>query len=182
MAVLMADRAAANSYTFVDNVGNTYTILQPTTSSSIRQMALAVCASTTVAIPNGSTWKATFSPSGLANWSLCGTYYRPPPPTGSTTVRVSNVNSSASNITSLSTTLAGVQTNDLVIGLVGTTNGQDYYITDPAGFNPLLNIPPMSLSSQIAAASGTMTFNPSWPNASPAVIIAVALANANIAT
>ena len=189
MAMLTMDRPNAVPFTnpVNDSAGNSYTVFQPTASSSCIQRALAICASTTAPIGNGTNWQPTFTP-GSTLWVFLGAYRRPKPPSGSTTLRVANSAFSAASVTTLSTTLAGVQANDLVIGLVGVNNGQDYYFTDPSGFSPLCNFPflaptgGISLSSQIAPSSGTFTYNPSWPNASPAQVIAVAFANANIAT
>jgi hypothetical protein len=136
--------------------------------------------STTNAITSGTTWTPTISPGGIANYFFLGAYYRPAPPTGSTSTRVSNSATTSSSVTTLSTTLAGVQTNDLVIGLTIATSYAE--ITNPGGMGSLNPTPPINIAFQLATETATFTFDPTWNNGSAAAIVAAAFENANVSS
>ena len=159
LVFLSLDRAAAVNFTaLTDNAtggSNTYTLLNSPSSASTWHPTIAYCLSTTHAIPSGTVWTPTVSPLATANCYFLGAYYRPAPPTSSTTLRVSNNTSTASSVTTLSTTLAGVVANDLVIGFPYTSSFAE--IVDPAGMGTLNATPPMTLSFMLAASSGTFT-------------------------
>ena len=183
IVALSLDRAAAVSMTAMsDSAGNNYTPVQPATNSSTWQPTLFYNLSIPNPLTSGSTvWHfPTLSPGGLTNVIFLGAYYRPAPPTGSTSLRTSNSNTTSSGVTTLSTALSGVQTHDLVIGFTYTSSFAE--ITNPAGMGSLNPTPPINIAFQLAPSSGTFTFNPTWNNASAAAIVAVAFANTNIAT
>lgn len=181
IVALALDRAAAVSFnSLLDSAGNSYTPLQPTTNSAIWQPTLYYNLAIGTGIGSGTTWKATNTPGGTANCIFLGAYYRPKPATGSTSLRASNSALSASSVTSLSTTLAGVQVNDLIIGFTYTSAFAE--ITNPAGMGSLNPTPPINIAFQLATAAGTFTFNPTWNNGSAAAIVAAAFANTNISS
>ena len=160
---------------------NIYTIIQPATGNVVNRCAIAFCPSTTRAIPSGTTWSTTLNPLFQCNIFYLGAYYRPAPPSGSTSLRASGATSTGSNVTTLSTALAGVQVGDLIIDIAMTSNYGE--IIQPAGFGSLCPLPPVNIGFQVAAASGTVNVNPTWTNWSgPAALVAAAFANANIAT
>jgi hypothetical protein len=179
--ILSLDRAAAVDFaTVVDSAGNKYRIFQPPRSSSIWQPALAVCLSTSHPIVDGTTWTATLTSAATANYQFLGAYYRPAPPTGKTWVRASNTSSTASSAKTFSCALKEAQINDLIVALTYVSAYAE--IADPVGMGSLCNVPPMTVSFQLATTSGPFTYGPAWNNPAPAAVVVAAFANANTET
>ena len=181
--MIMTDGATANASWLTpghDSAGNSYTIVQPVYNGATYLGMLAFCLNTTNPIVAGSTtW--TFQESAhQVFWSMAGAFYRPAPPSGTTSLRASGSAISGSNVTTLSVPLAGVQVGDLIISYAVTTKFNE--IANPAGFSSLMPMPPINFGFQIATSAGTLTVNPTWATPSPAVLVAAAFANANIAS
>lgn len=172
---------------------NVYTIIQPPAGPLVQRCAIAYCPSTTRAIPFNTKWTTTVNTVSQVNIFYLGAYYRPAPPSGLTSLRSSGTAQSASNVSTLSTSLAGIQVGDLIVDIalganINTNNipGISGYteITQPAGLGSLCPVPPMNIGYRIATAAdvGTKTINPTFSIARTASLVAAAFANANIAT
>jgi hypothetical protein len=172
-----ANTVTASWTSCVDSAGNIYTVVQPTYNGTTNGLALAYCLNIPHAIVAGTTTWTAIESAHQSFWSLAGMFYRPQPLAGSTSLRTSGSAITGSSVTTLSTTLTGVQVGDLIIGYTATSNYAE--ITEPAGFSSLMNIPPLTISYQVATSSGTVTYNPAWNNASPAVLAVAVFANAN---
>jgi hypothetical protein len=187
--VLTFDAVQNTTVTFTnvtDNAtggSNSYTIIQPPAVAGNNTIAIAYCF-TTNPLPAGSQWTISLSPLFQVNVQLLGAFYRPPPPSGSTSVRVSSSATAASSVSGLSTSLS-VVAGDLIIGAARTNSYSE--MVAPAGFTNLVSfvypVGGYEVFSLVAPTTGSLTVNPTWTGSlSRGDLIVGAFANANIAT